>query len=119
MNTNQPITMTDIISVANHAAVQSDRWLFLVALIVLGVFGLLVLRHFINQNERLINEHARSRDTYQQTLKEVVETQGKLTVDVAVVLTKNGEIIKNCGEIMEGCATEMRLCRDQNERHRA
>ncbi len=28
--------------------------------------------------------------------------EGKLTVDVAVVLTKYGEIIMNCGEIMEG-----------------
>lgn len=115
---NQTNIMNDIINAANHAALQSDRWLFMAALIVLGVFGLLVLRHFINQNERLINEHARSRDTYQTTLREVVETQGKLTVDVAVVLTKNGEIIKNCGEIMEGCATEMRLCRDQNERNK-
>ncbi len=110
--------MNELITAANHAAAQNDRWMFIAVLIVLGIFGLFVLRYFVNQNERLVNEHARSRDTYQSTLKEVVEAQSKLTVDVAVVLTKNGEIIKNCGEVMEGCATEMRLCRAQNDRNR-
>jgi hypothetical protein len=44
----------------DHAAAMDDRWLFIASLVVIGIFGLWVMRYFVKQHERLLDDHKAS-----------------------------------------------------------
>lgn len=98
--------MHDLVKLADHASAATDRWLFIGTLIVLGAFAMLVMRYFVNQHERLIEDHKVARDTYQSSLRDMVDETHKTNRDLAVVISKNTEALNNC-------AGEMALCRKQ------
>ena len=52
----------ELIKGVDHAAAMDDRWLFLASLVVFGVFAALVMRYFVGQHERLIEDHKQARD---------------------------------------------------------
>lgn len=58
-NTLANLKVTDLVPLVDQLAAKNDRWLFIAALVVLGVFVWFVLRSFMRQHERLIADHKR------------------------------------------------------------
>ena len=88
--------MNDLVQLTNHAATQSDRWLFIASLVVLGVFGALVMRYFVRQHERLIDDHKQARDTYQESLRLMVAEQSAANQKLIACLDSNTRVLEEC-----------------------
>lgn len=82
--------------VVDHAAGMNDRWLFIASLLVIGSFGMWVMRYFVKQHERLITDHKHSRDCYQSSLRRVVGEQSAANAKLVVCLDNNTKILEEC-----------------------
>jgi len=49
--------------------------MFVASLLVIGIFGIWVVRYFVRQHERLLDDHKQSRECYQENLRGVVAEQ--------------------------------------------
>ena len=96
--------MTDLISKVDHAAAMNDRWLFVASLVVFGVFAWFVMRYFVLQHERLIEDHKLARDSYQASLRGVVAEQSAANAKLIVCLDNNSKVLEECRD-------ELRLVR--------
>ena len=106
--------MNDIVSAADHAANQSDRWLFLFVLSVLGVVVLWAARWLLNKHEALMVEHRVDQQTYttqhradQQAytnqLSALTSAVNKTNQELAVVLDRNSTALdENSAELRRG-----------------
>ena len=98
----------DLVSIANHAAQQNDRWLFIAALIVLGVVVWLVARYFVKQHESLIADHKLARAESQEILVDLVERGNKTSQELAVCLDRNTRAF-------EDVSAAVRFCRENKK----
>lgn len=96
--------MNELIQMTNQAAAQSDRWLFIASLVVGGVFAAGVMRYFVRQHERLIDDHKQARDSYQASLRGMVKEQSEANQKLIVCLDNNSRV-------MEECRDELRVAR--------
>ena len=96
--------MNALVQLTNQAATQNDRWLFVASLIVFGVFAASVMRYFVRQHERLIEDHKQARDTYQASLRGMVAEQSAANQKLIVCLDNNSRV-------MEECRDELRFSR--------
>lgn len=81
--------MNDAVATLNHAAAQSDRWLFLATLLVLG-FGVTWLVRWLVA-------------TYANTVKEV-----------STVVQSNTDAVNNCSKVLTDASEAIRHCRERN-----
>jgi hypothetical protein len=95
---------TELIKSVDHAAGMDDRWLFIASLVVFGVFAALVMRYFVGQHERLIEDHKQARDSYQESLRNVVAEQSGANAKLIVCLDNNTRVLEQCRD-------ELRLSR--------
>jgi hypothetical protein len=86
----------DLIRNVDHAAAMNDRWLFLASLLLLGLFGVWVVRYFVKQHERLLEDHKESRECYQESLRGVVAEQSATNAKLVVCLDNNTKILEEC-----------------------
>jgi hypothetical protein len=93
----------------NHAAGMNDRWLFIASLVVIGSFGMWVMRYFVKQHERLIDDHKHSRECYQTSLRKVVSEQSAANAKLVVCLDNNSKILEECRD-------ELRRSRRKNNK---
>jgi HD-like signal output (HDOD) protein len=107
--TNTTDMIHDAIELADHAARQSDRWLFIAALLIMIGGAFLAMRFLVSQNNRLIDDHAKARDSYQSALTSIVEKQNATCQHLGEVVTRNSLAL-------DECASEIRLCREQRDR---
>jgi hypothetical protein len=91
---------TEIIQAADHARTMDDRWLFLVALILLGLLAVAVARYFVKQYERLHAEH-------QQVLATLMGRQEERQTELVRVVAANTEALRAVSQ-------ELRWCKEQN-----
>ncbi|MCU0786130.1 MAG: hypothetical protein MUF81_19195 [Verrucomicrobia bacterium] len=101
--------MNDFTNIASHAAAQSDRWLFVATLLVFGVFAVGVMRYFMRQHERLIDDHKQARDTYQNSLQGIVADQSAANAKLMVCLDNNTAVLEECRD-------ELRFSRNERSR---
>jgi hypothetical protein len=80
----------------DHAASMDDRWLFVASLVVFGVFAAYVMRYFVRQHERLIEDHKQARDSYQESLRNVVAEQSAANAKLIVCLDNNTKVLEQC-----------------------
>jgi hypothetical protein len=66
---------TELIRSVDHVTAMNDRWLFVASLVVFGVFAAFVMRYFVRQHERLIDDDRQALDTYPKSLCGVVAEQ--------------------------------------------
>ena len=78
----------------DHAAAMNDRWLFIASLVVIGIFGLWVMRYFVKQHERLLDDHKQSRECYQESLRGVVAEQSSTNAKLVICLDNNTKILE-------------------------
>ena len=88
--------MNDLVQLTNQAATQNDRWLFVASLIVFGVFAASVMRYFVRQHERLIDDHKQARDTYQESLRSMVAEQSAANQKLISCLESNTRVLEEC-----------------------
>ena len=95
---------SEFLRAVDHAARMDDRWLFIASLVVCGVFAVGVMRYFVRQHERLIEDHKQARDSYQASLRGMVTEQSEANQKLIVCLDNNSRV-------MEECRDELRLSR--------
>src|SRR5215831_16854621 len=100
---------TELMRSVDHAAAMNDRWLFLASLMLLGLFGLWVVRYFVRQHERLLDDHKQSRECYQESLRGVVAEQSATNAKLVVCLDNNSKILGECRD-------ELRCSRRRNRK---
>jgi hypothetical protein len=87
---------TELIRSVDHAAGMDDRWLFVASLVVIGIFGVWVMRYFVKQHERLLKDHKESRECYQESLRGVVAEQSATNAKLVVCLDNNTKVLEEC-----------------------
>ena len=86
----------DVMQSVDHAAAMNDRWMFLASLMLLGLFGVWVVRYFVKQHERLLEDHKQARECYQQSLRGVVAEQSATNAKLVVCLDNNTKVLEEC-----------------------
>jgi len=86
----------DVIKNVDHAAAMNDRWLFIASLVVIGLFGVWVMRYFVKQHERLLDDHRQSRECYQASLRGVVAEQSAMNAKLVICLDNNTKVLEEC-----------------------
>ncbi len=89
-----------IAQAADYVSRQSDRWLFIGLLLVFGVVLWYVSRYFVRRDEELMADFKAATVRYENSLREITNSQQKTITDLAVVLARNTEAL-------QGCMTEM------------
>ena len=87
---------TELIRSVDHAAAMNDRWLFIASLVAIGLFGVWVMRYFVKQHERLLDDHRQSRECYQESLRGVVAEQSAMNGRLVVCLDNNTKVLEEC-----------------------
>lgn len=100
---------TDLVQLTNLAANQNDRWLFIASLVVFGIFAAFVMRYFVRQHERLIEDHKQARDTYQDSLRGMVSEQSAANAKLITCLDNNSRVLEECRD-------ELRLSRMERQK---
>ena len=97
---------TELIRSVDHAAAMNDRWLFVASLVALGVFAAFVMRYFVRQHERLIEDHKQARDAYQVSLRGVVAEQSAANAKLIVCLDNNTKVLEECRDELRSVRKE-------------
>ena len=90
----------DWVRLVDHAAGMNDRWLFLLALVVLGALAAAVGRYFVRQYERLQGEH-------QRVLESLMGRQAESQTELVRVVAANTEALRAVSQ-------ELRWCKERN-----
>ena len=103
------MNMSEFLRGVDHAAAKDDRWLFIASLVLLGLFGVWVVRYFVKQHERLLDDHKQSRECYQESLRGVVAEQSAMNGKLVVCLDNNTKVLEECRD-------ELRCSRRRKQR---
>jgi len=90
------MTTEQFLKAVDHAAGMNDRWLFIASLVVIGIFGIWVVRYFVKQHERLLEDHRQSRECYQESLRGVVAEQSATNAKLICCLEANTQVLGEC-----------------------
>jgi hypothetical protein len=93
---------TELIKSVDHAAAMNDRWLFVASLVAIGLFGVWVMRYFVKQHERLLDDHKESRECYQESLRGVVAEQSATNAKLVICLDNNTKVLEQCRDELAG-----------------
>src|SRR6516165_2507172 len=93
---------SELVQGVDHAAAMNDRWLFVASLVV---FAALVMKYFVRQHERLIEDHKQARDSYQESLRGVVAEQSAANAKLIVCLDNNTKVLEECRDELRSVRT--------------
>ncbi len=99
---------SDFVRAVDHAAGMNDRWLFVASLVVFGVFAAFVMRYFVRQHERLIDDHKQARNAYQESLRGMVAEQSAANAKLIVCLDNNTKVLEECRDELRQVRLERR-----------
>lgn len=99
----------ELIKGVDHAAARDDRWLFIASAVLLGMFGVWVVRYFVKQHDRVLEDHKQSRECYQESLRGVVAEQSATNAKLVVCLENNTKVLEECRD-------ELRYSRRRKQR---
>src|SRR5262245_61380332 len=94
------MNVNEFVKAVDHAAGMNDRWLFIASLVVIGIFGVWVVRYFVKQHERLLEHHRLSRECYQESLRGVVAEQSAANAKLVVCLDNNTKVLEQCRDAL-------------------
>src|SRR3954447_5734477 len=94
------MNLSDFMKTVDHAAGMNDRWLFIASLVVIGLFGIWVMRYFVKQHERLLADHRQSREVYQKSLQSVVAEQSAANAKLILCLEANTHVLGQCRDAL-------------------
>ena len=96
------MNMSEFLRGVDHAAAKDDRWLFIASLVAIGLFGVWVMRYFVKQHERLLDDHKQSRECYQESLRGVVAEQSATNAKLVICLDNNTKVLEQCRDELAG-----------------
>src|SRR5512145_3308596 len=99
---------TELIKGVDHAASMDDRWLFIASLMLLGIFAMWVMRYFVKEHERLLEDHKRARECYQESLRGFVAEQSATNAKLVVCLDNNTKVLEECRDELRGSRRRIR-----------
>ena len=68
------------------------------------------MRYFVQQHERLIEDHKQSRDSYQESLRGVVAEQSATNAKLMVCLDNNTKVLEECrDELRCSCRRKQKM----------
>jgi hypothetical protein len=91
---------TELINGVDHAAAMNDRWLFIASLVLLGIFAIWVMRYFVRQHEKLLEDHKQARECYQESLRGLVAEQSATHAKLVVCLDNNTKVLEECRDVL-------------------
>ena len=91
----------DWVRIVDHAAAMNDRWMFVASLVVIGTFGIWVVRYFVSQHERLLADHKVARESYQESLRGVVAEQSATNAKLVICLENNTKVLRACRDQLQ------------------
>src|SRR6478609_2055846 len=94
------MNVSEFLKAVDHAAGMNDRWMFIASLLVIGIFGIWVVRYFVRQHERLLDDHKQSRECYQESLRGVVAEQSATNVKLVLCLEANTKVLRQCRDAL-------------------
>jgi uncharacterized membrane-anchored protein YhcB (DUF1043 family) len=94
------LAQADWVGVVDRAAGMNDRWMFVAALVLLGLLAAAVARYFVKQYERLQAEH-------QQVLATLMGRQEERQTELVRVVAANTEALRAVSQ-------ELRWCKERN-----
>jgi hypothetical protein len=100
---------TELIRGVDHVSAQNDRWLFIASLVLLGLFGVWVVRYFVKQHARLLKDHKESRECYQESLREVVAEQSATNAKLVTCLENNTKVLGQCRDELRARRKKLRV----------
>jgi hypothetical protein len=100
------MNVDDLVRSVDHAATMNDRWLFVASLVVFGVFAAFVMRYFVRQHERLVEDSKQARDSYQESLRGVVAEQSAANAKLIVCLDNNTRVLEECRDELRSVRRE-------------
>jgi ABC-type bacteriocin/lantibiotic exporter with double-glycine peptidase domain len=106
------MSTSELLKQVDHAAAMGDRWMFVASLMVFGLFAWVVMRYFVSQHERLIEDHKQARDSYQESLRGIVAEQSANNAKLIVCLERNTKVLEECRDHLR----LSRIERNQNEK---
>ena len=92
------MSTTELIKGVDHAAAMDDRWLFVASLVVFGVFATFVMKYFVRQHERLIEDHKEARDSYQESLRAVRDIKSAVEAEFLDAALLASGFVEGVGE---------------------
>lgn len=98
----------DLVRGVDHAAAMNDRWLFIASLVLLGGFAIWVMRYFVKQHERLLQDHKEARECYQESLRGVVAEQSATNAKLIVCLENNTKVLEECRDELRSSRRRIR-----------
>ena len=99
---------TELIKSVDHAAAMNDRWLFIASLVLLGIFAIWVMRFFVKEHGRMLEDHKRARECYQESLRGVVAEQSATNAKLVVCLDNNTKVLQQCRAALRGTGGKTR-----------
>jgi zinc transporter ZupT len=100
------MTPAEFLNGVDHAASMNDRWLFVASLVVFGVFAVVVMKYFVRQHERLIEDHKEARNEYQESLRGMVAEQSAGNAKLIVCLEHNTKVLEECRDELRSVRME-------------
>ena len=94
------MNIDEFMKAVDHAAGMNDRWLFIGSLVVIGIFGVWVVKYFVKQHERLLEDHRQSRECYQESLRGVVAEQSATNAKLVCCLEANTRVLGECRDAL-------------------
>src|SRR5512145_2102653 len=91
---------TELIKGVDHAAAMNDRWLFIASLVLLGIFAIWVMRYFVREHERLLEDHKKARHCYQESLRGIVKEQSATNAKLVACLDNNTKVLGQCRDVL-------------------
>ena len=99
--------MHDIIETTNNVSKQTDHWLFLCVLMIMGIGVLFSFRWLVTKYEKLTEQSRTDQQQYVLSLLNVVSEGNKTQQSLAVVLDR-------CSSSLEDNTNELRMRREKS-----
>lgn len=93
---------------AETLSAKSDRYLFLAALIVGGLFVVWAIKHLVKQNAELIHQLKEEQTCYESKIEKMIEKEVALVEKMAVCIDRNTAMGEKNTEMFERCAEALR-----------
>lgn len=94
------IAAMDVAAGATQAAEQlagkSDRYLFILALVVLGLFVVWGVKFLVNQNADLVKQLREAQGRYEAKLEVIIEKSNSTREQLTQAMNRNTEIVERC-----------------------
>lgn len=101
--------LTELVNVADHAVQQSDRWLFIMLLIIVLAGGLLVIRYLVRRDEE---KSQRMHESYDKNTAAQLQIAGMLTNSTSAIERSN-DLHEQNTHALKTVAEELRRCQEK------